>query len=69
MERLLERKFSEDPLRSLLTSTYPEVLIEQNQWHDNYWGNCCCRACDMIVGENTLGRLLMSVRDRCAVVA
>lgn len=62
METLLREKFSQEPERSILISTGDEQLIEGNWWHDNTWGDCSCKACATIPGENWLGRLLMKVR-------
>lgn len=67
-EILLELLFikigtNSDLLRQLL-STGDACLVEENSWHDNFWGNCVCGrpACAMMDGENMLGQLLMSVR-------
>jgi hypothetical protein len=53
---LLRQKFSADPLKHQLLSTYPAELIEGNDWGDRYWG------VSYGVGENHLGKLLMMVR-------
>jgi ribA/ribD-fused uncharacterized protein len=53
----LRQKFSRPDLREKLLSTGDTVLVEGNHWGDTFWG--VCRG----VGENTLGRLLMQVRD------
>jgi len=45
-----------------LKDTGESLLIEGNQWHDNYWGNCICNKCKNIVGKNKLGEILMVVR-------
>ena len=50
-------------LRKKLLDTYPEELIEGNNWHDNYWGDCKCVACLNNKGDNKLGIILMDVRD------
>jgi len=49
-------------LAKKLKDTGESLLIEGNQWHDNYWGNCSCNRCKNIVGENKLGKILMVVR-------
>jgi len=53
----LRVKFEKEPLRDLLISTNPAMLIE-NSPHDNYWG-----AGKSGSGKNRLGVLLMQVRD------
>lgn len=63
MEYLLRQKFSRPELRELLLATGDTPLVEENLWHDNFWGNCVCRKCTVIPGQNHLGRLLMQVRD------
>lgn len=60
---LLRQKFHTTPLKELLDKTNSEILIEGNFWHDNYWGDCRCANCRAIPGKNTLGRLLMTVRE------
>jgi ribA/ribD-fused uncharacterized protein len=57
MYRLVFLKFLlNTDLRDKLLATNDEHLIEGNTWGDTYWG-----VCDG-VGENNLGRILMSVR-------
>ncbi len=46
-----------------LINTYPKKLVEGNTWHDNYWGDCRCKDCRDVIGQNNLGILLMQVRD------
>lgn len=48
----------------LLLDTRTMQLIEGNEWHDNYWGNCRCGAANCLApGRNVLGEMLMDVRD------
>lgn len=59
----LRWKFADPELRQRLISTYPSGLVEGNQWHDNFWGNCTCgRPSCAEPGQNNLGRLLMELR-------
>jgi len=51
-------------LRKKLLDTNGQELIEGNNWHDNWWGNCDCPKCFKIKGENYLGSILMFVRDK-----
>lgn len=54
---LLYQKFSVPVLRAKLLDTGEAELIEGNTWGDTFWGVC------KGVGENTLGKLLMEVRE------
>ncbi len=59
----LMAKFNQNPfLAHKLFNTGEVLLVEGNSWHDNFWGNCTCRNCASIVGQNQLGKLLMQVR-------
>ncbi len=51
-----------EPLKERLLATGDEELVEGNEWHDNYWGNCTCDNCKDIPGRNQLGKTLMKVR-------
>lgn len=59
-------KFNADyPLASRLIDTGDAILIEGNNWHDNYWGKCSCGPCVAFhPGQNKLGELLMEVRGQ-----
>jgi ribA/ribD-fused uncharacterized protein len=63
METLLKRKFENPQLRSKLLETGSEPLVEENTWHDNFWGCCQCSKCGFgLEGANHLGKLLMNIR-------
>ena len=63
MNNLLIHKFHENPeLRKRLEATGITPLVETNNWHDNFWGNCTCPRCRQEIGQNMLGRLLMNTR-------
>lgn len=51
--------------RKLLRKTDPCMLIEGNNWHDNFWGACTCSKCRQRVSTpaNTLGVALMAIRE------
>lgn len=54
-------KFAQNPsLREKLIATGDELLEEVNYWGDTYWGTVNG------VGENWLGRILMTVREAAA---
>lgn len=59
MKAIVRAKFEQDDdLRKKLMDTGDSDLIEGNWWKDTYWG-----VCDR-VGENNLGKILMSERAR-----
>jgi predicted NAD-dependent protein-ADP-ribosyltransferase YbiA (DUF1768 family) len=58
---LLYQKFSNPTLKAKLLAV-DEPLIEDNKWHDNYWGHCVCTDCATKVSGNWLGRLLNEVK-------
>lgn len=57
IEKALRIKFSNPELRKALLDTGDEYLEEGNTWGDQYWGVCNG------VGKNTLGKLLMKIRQ------
>ncbi len=67
---LVRQKFAHDALGSFLVETHPRPIIEENTWHDNFWGRCVCNGCDAwrrlkeedYMGLNHLGLILMQVR-------
>ena len=57
-------KFACNPnLMLALKSTGNAKLIEGNNWHDNYWGDCSCPRCCGNPGLNVLGGLLTKIRS------
>ena len=62
MFKLLVQKFKNPVLRQKLIDIHEEI-IEDNYWHDNFWGNCLCDKCQNKPGENVLGRLLTVIRE------
>lgn len=64
MRDVLRAKFDENPsLKTMLLQTAGYTLIEDNAWHDNFWGDCSCEKCRSTPGQNRLGKLLMELRD------
>ena len=57
MYDVLVSKFEDPYLAKLLMETYPKELVEGNTWGDRFWGVCEGE------GLNTLGKLLMQIRD------
>ena len=64
MRMVLVAKFSDPDLARLLIETGDAELVEGNNWHDQFWGDCVCgrMSCDT-PGENWLGQHLMHLRD------
>jgi len=64
MESIVRDKFTRNvKLKTLLLKTGNMTLVEGNIWHDNFWGDCTCRDCKGFRGKNSLGEILMKVRD------
>lgn len=59
---ILKIKFSNRELQEDLLRTENAILIEGNWWADTYWG-CIVKHEHELSGDNTLGELLMKVRD------
>ena len=57
MMDLVWLKFQDVSLAARLVETAGRDLIEGNHWNDRFWGVCGG------VGDNWLGRILMTVRD------
>lgn len=53
---LLQQKFSNPHLWSLLVATGDQPIVEGNQWGDTFWGVCRGK------GENHLGKMIMAIR-------
>lgn len=47
----------------LMSISVFEDIVEVNNWHDNFWGDCICDRCKNIKGKNELGLILMVIRD------
>lgn len=62
MKNILKIKFRKENLYDSLMKTENSELIEENKWHDTYWGVCVCEK-HIRYGENVLGKLLMEIRD------
>lgn len=56
MEDLLRIKFSDKVLRQWLCQIN-EPIVEDNHWHDTYWGMCNGR------GQNNLGKLIEKIKQ------
>jgi ribA/ribD-fused uncharacterized protein len=54
---LVMQKFAIHELREMLLMTDGQLLVEDNDWGDRFWGVCDGE------GQNWLGRILMGVRE------
>jgi ribA/ribD-fused uncharacterized protein len=57
MQLLNQQKYNQEPYREALLQTGDQTIKEGNYWGDTFWGVCNG------VGKNTLGRLIMDIRD------
>jgi len=64
MYKILCQKFDQEPFKSKLFNTGDAIIIEGNYHHDNIWGDCYCKQCKDIEGQNWLGRLIMDIRSQ-----
>jgi|APSaa5957512535_1039671.scaffolds.fasta_scaffold02660_15 ribA/ribD-fused uncharacterized protein len=62
MREILRTKFQDHHMATKLMGTEDILLVEGNNWHDNFWGDCNCEKCQRIVAKNVLGLLLMEIR-------
>lgn len=61
MKKAIDRKFENKELAEQLLQTWPEDLVEGNNWGDTFWGVCNG------IGENNLGKILISKRAELLV--
>ena len=61
MRAVLRLKFSDKYLAKKLIATGDSELVEENTWHDDFWGVCVCKKCNGY-GRNELGKALMRIR-------
>lgn len=62
MTRVIVAKFADPDTAAALTSTGDQALVETNDWHDQFWGDCYCSRHKHVEGVNMLGELLMTQR-------
>lgn len=62
---VFEKFYQNKNIQEILLSTGDEEIINENDYHDNYWGICSCEKCraENIEGQNKLGKILMKVRE------
>lgn len=62
MKTLVRKKFYDPVLRAALLATHTAELVEENYWHDQFWGSCSCVKHAKRKGDNHLGKILMEQR-------
>lgn len=57
-------KFNQNPhlLDKLFSVNVP--IVENNLWHDNFWGICTCMTCYGKPKHNVLGNILTTVKEK-----
>lgn len=66
MEDLLRQKWRKTIFKRKLLSTWPHLIVEGNNRHDVFWGECdgtCSRGPHEPFGDNNLGKLHMKIRE------
>ena len=63
MEAALRYKFQPGTKWHDQLMSTTEDIVERNNWHDNFWGDCECDRCNDAPGLNHLGELLMKIRE------
>lgn len=66
MADIVRTKFTQHPELLAKLRELDGHIEETNQWHDGFWGVCSCTRCRS-VGQNWLGRILMTIRDTCGL--
>lgn len=61
MERILRTKFRNKKLKKMLIATGDKQLIDQNYFHEMFWGVCGCTM-HQRRGLNMIGKILMKIR-------
>lgn len=62
MENFLRQKFSVKNTELLTKLILVEdEIVEENYWHDVYWGKCTCKT-HLGSGQNRLGQILTQIR-------
>lgn len=65
MKWALWYKFSQnEDLKAKLLNCPDDMLVEENYWHDNFWGACNCPRCKGVQKHNTLGELLKQLKTK-----
>lgn len=62
MKAILTEKFKIREMQQLLEFTKGKMIVEENYWHDVFWGVCICDT-HKATGSNMLGKILMNIRN------
>jgi ribA/ribD-fused uncharacterized protein len=63
MEFVIGKQFTKESSQGHKLMLFKDPIIEINYWHDNYWGDCICKNCKNIIGQNHLGKILEKRRN------
>jgi ribA/ribD-fused uncharacterized protein len=63
MASCLGEKFFKDKALAARLKRVEGEIVEDNYWHDNFWGRCGCNKCGG-KGENMLGKMLMYLKSK-----
>lgn len=63
MEYILRLKFAEGTIWYHRLIETKGRIVETNNWHDNFYGECICEKCKNKPKYNHLGLILMKIRD------
>lgn len=59
---VVSNKFKQNKELARMLCDIDVDIVEHNEWHDNFYGDCYCPRCKDIRGSNHLGNILTFVR-------
>ena len=67
MRKIVDLKFSQHAFLQRKLVAVKGPIVEENSWHDNFWGHCICDKCFERLGhhgggKNNLGKILEEIR-------
>lgn len=64
MNKVVQAKFFQNVELLIKLCDIDGEIVENNFWHDNFWGNCICGRPECAGdGKNHLGKILMDIRE------
>jgi len=63
MEYVIDKQFTITSIQGQKLINSKGLIVELNYWHDNFWGDCTCKKCENIKGQNNLGKILERKRE------
>lgn len=63
MGQICRQKFLQHPDLQEKLDCIKEPIIEENYWHDNFWGACICEKCKNQEKHNWLGHILTDLQN------